>query len=435
MLQALVAFLPVALTFPENPNSIDSPLAWHPLSTGIGKLPPGSLRAWWDASKLNANDIYWGYPNLAHNDLCGTQYGYSGSSAENSNVMTINGSQFLRGAAYPGLLFKLEGDTNDTLYRIDSILNSNTFIIAPSMHPPFINSRLYVAQLVRWPDASGNREDMGFWAVGDTYTPGIYILDGVSGAVYRDGHIYHYGNGAQRFVSLTPNDTLGLGYRNYSGFREAVTIHEMFIGLGDLNHHLRQNIEGYLAWKWQIADRLPKQHLYASSLPSNIWSPAQLGNDLQLWLDANHSSSLFSDNDCMTTAEPNSTVGCWKDLSPYQRNLYQSEFGINSEQVAYRVHQGLAGVSLQPMSPNRAKSMSTQEGAMWLNEQNFFLVIVAQKEARPYYSRYVGGPVEIGSKRFFPFIHNLCIGTETVENNPNALNSLQASARYFNCAR
>jgi hypothetical protein len=89
MLHAALAFLPVALTFPENPNSIDSPLAWHPLSTGIGKLPPGSLRAWWDASKLNANDVYWGYPSLTDAHPCLGHAQYLGNGTQNQNILTI----------------------------------------------------------------------------------------------------------------------------------------------------------------------------------------------------------------------------------------------------------------------------------------------------------------------------------------------------------
>jgi hypothetical protein len=138
----------LALTFPENPNSIDSPLAWNPLSTGIGKLPPGSLRGWWDASKLNANDVYWGYPSMT--DLsspvpCWGHWLYRGNGAQNQNILTLD-SSFLNGAAQPGLLLKIEGEA--TIYQVVSVLNANTLIVSPHFTSSFTNQPILVAQLL-----------------------------------------------------------------------------------------------------------------------------------------------------------------------------------------------------------------------------------------------------------------------------------------------
>jgi hypothetical protein len=417
MLQAMVAFLPLALTFPENPNSIDSPLAWNPLSTGIGKLPPGSLRAWWDASKLNANDIYWGYFSIPSAFVCWTHIRYQADGLLNQNLLTLKSSQEKSSLLVPGLLFKMEGG-DDTIYQIVSaVANSNSFIISPNFTANFSDTPILFANLTKWPDGSGNREHMGFWAVADTYNPSIYMLDSASGKIFRDGEVYHFGNGAQTLTGLTDSNVLRIGHAvDDWAMRNPVVVHEVIIGQGTLSAGQREDMEGYLAWKWQTQLQLPLQHSYATSAPPTPWDPSQLGNDLTFWLDANCDTSVFANSSCSEPAGEDKRVACWQDLSNYGRNVYQNA----NFPIYHTAEEGLKGVYMLQNSWENPSFLATTDGATWLNNQNYFVAIVAKRSDKNSGYHYRGGPLQIGTKSFFPFIHSNCLGTETVAGNPAA---------------
>jgi hypothetical protein len=408
MLHALVAFLPVALTFPENPNSIDSPLAWNPLSTGIGKLPPNSLRAWWDASKLNANDIYWGYPSLPLSG-CGDEFIYTASGTQGGNIITVtNSNNFLNGGNSPGLLLQIETDPGKQTYEVVSVLNSNTFTVKPALTTTFSNQALYVAQLLKWPDASGNREHMGFWSVADTYTPSIYIYEHISTRIYRDGYIYHYGHNLASH-SINANQELQLG-DNFSA-KQGVRINEVMIAKQGLDSNTRIEIEGYLAWKWQIQNNLPKEHPYSHTPPPSGWSPIELGNNLVVWLDAQNSNSLFTGIDCNNLAQTNDTIGCWRDLSPLKKRFTPVDSQI-SYSPTLKHQTGLAGLKFD--ISNNLRSNIEPLGLQ--NDSNFFIAIVTHKEAKTGNIGSLAGPIrfrEIGTNQDrmrFPFPYSTCIG-------------------------
>jgi hypothetical protein len=419
MLQALVAFLPVALTFPENPNSIDSPLAWNPLSTGIGKLPPNSLRAWWDASKLNANDIWWGYPLLyPSSGSCEGDTAYTVSGTQNSNILyvhynnTFPGSALLGGIPVDGLLFKIEHSPHNQIYQIVSTVNDNTFIVSPNFVESFWYRRLVISQLVRWPDASGNREDMGFWSKANTYSPGIYMLDAASGEVFRNGYRVIPGNSNQRLSGITAADKLSLIH--VGGWREPVVVHEILIAKGTLNPNQRTHIDGYLASKWNIHAELPQDHHYATEYaPQMPWLPSQLGNDLLFWLDANQEQTLWKNSSCDVAAQANDRIACWQDLSSYQRSL----FSQNSNFSIFYTQENLPGIFFEQYEPGTRTVLATQNGATWLNNENFFIAMVMAKKqkASGNFAGYIGGPLRIGNQDFFPFPRNLCMGVGAIK--------------------
>jgi hypothetical protein len=320
------------------------------------------------------------------------------------------------GAAQPGLLLKIEGEA--TTYQVVSVVNSNTLTVSPNFTSSFTNRPILVAQLLKWPDLSGNREHMGFWAVADTHNPGTYILDSASGKIFRDGHIYHFGNGKQAFSGLNTNDVLRIGHPPYdnAGRRNPVVVHELIIAGGSLTESQRSDIEGYLAWKWQSQEQLPTQHNYATVSPTSSWNPTLLGNALWMWLDANRSDHVFADTACNNAAVDNGQVSCWQDLSSYNRHVYQNA----NFPIRYTTHNGLKGIYIKQNSQSNPASLSMQGDATWLNNQNFFIAMVAQKAIEPDSSIYRGGPLIIGEKPFFPFIYAHCIGVEAVNGNPAA---------------
>jgi hypothetical protein len=358
------------MTFPENPNNIDSPLAWNPLSTGIGKLPPGSLRAWWDASKLNANDIWWGFVEVPHTP-CGGFEIYSASGTLGSTTLTVATNNFLFGVPPSGIMFKLQG-IGDTTYRITNVINSNTFTVTPAFSETFSGKSMLVAQLIKWPDASGNREHLGIWHVADTYSPSTYILDTPFSTVYRDGYMYHRGNGSRHLsFQFVATDKLSLRGTNLST-PEPLAVREIIIATHNTgnSNNLRVQLEGYLAWKWGSQEKLPISHLHANAPESNTWSPIALGNDLQLWFDANDIGTLFSDNGCSSSAILNGNIACWRDKSGYERHLYQLNDTIPQ---TYRVHQGRPAVWID------RGTLTQNNNITWLNNQNILVAIALDR--------------------------------------------------------
>jgi hypothetical protein len=322
---------------------------------------------------------------------------YTASGTQGGNIITVtNSNNFLNGANSSGLLLQIETDPGKQIYEVVSVLNSNTFTVKPALTTTFSNQALYVAQLLKWPDASGNREHMGFWPVADTYTPSIYMLDGNSGRTYLNGDIYHYGNGKFYFTGLNTSNKLLLN----GGAGGPVVVRELIIGNTALTDAQRIEIEGYLAWKWGSDAKLPLQHPYATAPAQAAWSPAQLGNLLELWLDANQSNSLFADTACSIPAAYGSTVDCWRDLSPHQRHFYIE--GENHH--TYKLHEDKPSVEI-------FGSNLTHNNPTWMNNQNLFIAIVLDRKPYPGLRRGAeGGPLRIHGGFAFPFPYNACIG-------------------------
>ena len=87
------------------------------------------------------------------------------------------------------------------------------------------------------------------------------------------------------------NNTNTLSYASYIG--------ELLVYTAALTNTQRQQVEGYLAWKWGIQSTLPSDHLYKNTVPGPIgisistrsmgqtnFSPARVSGCL-MWLDAN----------------------------------------------------------------------------------------------------------------------------------------------------
>ncbi len=74
-------------------------------------------------------------------------------------------------------------------------------------------------------------------------------------------------------------------------------IHEILVFNRGLGNAERQQIEGYLAWKWGFVSRLPTSHPYYSStltqreLTSSMWTPGNLGPNL--WLDTSIANNIL----------------------------------------------------------------------------------------------------------------------------------------------
>ena len=162
-------------------------------------------------------------------------------------------------------------------------------------------------------------------------TPFLFssILDGTNNTPFLNGT---QGTGSASsgnfgFNTFGLSASFGLNVQRNKGF-----IFEVIVFSSVLTSTQRQQIEGYLAWKWNLQSSLPSTHPYKSTpippllsppttapliLPNpsfSDWSPLQISG-CQLWLDATDSTSVTLNSTSVTQ---------WSDKSGNARHLTQS---------------------------------------------------------------------------------------------------------------
>jgi hypothetical protein len=90
----------------------------------------------------------------------------------------------------------------------------------------------------------------------------------------------------------------------------------------------RQQVEGYLAWKWNLSSSLSTNHPFYKVSPGPALRSIMLNPDeVYLWLDASDLSTLFQNPVGITPVTANGqSVGIWYDKSGKQRH-YSAQFG------------------------------------------------------------------------------------------------------------
>ena len=137
---------------------------------------------------------------------------------------------------------------------------------------------------------------------------------------------------------------LGGPYSNISGAGQ-VGIYEFILFNSYLSTAQRQQVEGYLAWKWGLNVNLPPTHPYKNTSAVFVTQPTTLAilganpynnktgfgtfksksiSSLQFWLDAADTSSI--------TFTSSNTISAWNDKSGNGFNLYQA---TSSNQPTY----------------------------------------------------------------------------------------------------
>ena len=110
------------------------------------------------------------------------------------------------------------------------------------------------------------------------------------------------GSGTFGAISIpTAGATTGIG--NGAGFPVKGGVNEVIVADALLSILEQQRIEGYLAWKW------------GGIAQYRAWTPADIGTDLALWLDADDASTITLNG---------STVSQWDDKSGNSRNATQA---------------------------------------------------------------------------------------------------------------
>ena len=160
---------------------------------------------------------------------------------------------------------------------------------------------------------------------------------------YRDG-ILQTSNITNAGLSASPSIPLGIGANASGDFDIGGTyaIYELVLYKSFLNDTQRQQVEGYLAWKWNLVGNLPANHpfktaqLYRNPAASvnrsmipywRLFQPTQI-QGCQLWLDG-ADSSVFSFS--------GSSVTQWNDKSGFGRNAVGTvgAYGTYSNSALY----------------------------------------------------------------------------------------------------
>ena len=152
--------------------------------------------------------------------------------------------------------------------------------------------------------------------------PFLYTASYISG-----GSSFLYLNGSQTGSNLASPTISGSGTIMIGAYRDSApanfyvgTMNEVLLYSTTLSSTQRQQVEGYLAWKWGLQSNLPNSHLYKSYPPFlpdlaappravaqalGRWNPTQIAG-IAMWLDA---------SDISTVVVSGSVVTQWRDKS------------------------------------------------------------------------------------------------------------------------
>ena len=187
--------------------------------------------------------------------------------------------------------------------------------------------------------------------IGATSMVEVVVASG-SQAVYLNGNAQTTTSSA---ITSGTTPTLTIGAWNsasgYTGFFQG-TVNEIIIYNTTLTTQQRQQVEGYLAWKWNLQTNLPPAHPYLSSfgiMPfARTFSPTDISG-CALWLDGGDANTLTLNG---------SNVSQWNDKSG---NGYNAAQATSTNQPTYNSSGGLNFT--RASNPNTSYLTTTYTGS------------------------------------------------------------------------
>ena len=181
-------------------------------------------------------------------------------------------------------------------------------------------------------DSAGNRISPGYanantqvqlYEAGWDRATVIQLSNGSTSATSAQVYSYNASNAAPLWLGAHADNTGSTGIATYwlNGY-----IAELVLYLNFPSTYERQQIEGYLAWKWGLQTSLPTNHPFRNSRPTKTtvaFQPTMLSN-LQGWFDG---------SDPLATGTPpanGASVGTWFDKSGWARNATGGTAGFYS---------------------------------------------------------------------------------------------------------
>jgi len=282
-----------------SPSAIPGCVLWldgaDPAGTGVAPSNGASVTTWVDKS------------GSGNSGTGGTAPSYNSSGINSKGVVSFNGSTaylnsqdlysnrsfsifmiIRRQGSMPGFTGLLCGSSASPNQNMTFAFRNNTDITLGF----YYNDLDYAS----FPDYTGNTSTEPAYIIEGTYTPGARVLYLNGTQVASDANSTNLGS--------DPGPVIG----GYSGQRFNGFIGDIVILNGIPDSTSRQQVEGYLAWKWGLQATLPANHPYKNgaaptfntsqitTIPLTIqknrnFVPTQTSG-LGLWLDAADSSTI-----------------------------------------------------------------------------------------------------------------------------------------------
>lgn len=264
-----------------------------------------------------------------------------------SNGLVFNNSELLRGTAN----YLQNSSTGNwsmfSVFRPTNITTNNPRILTSQGAPNNVAQFLYIESQTLtsfvWLQSGQSQAFGSSVSINTTYLASV-VNTTSNTIIYTNGTA---GTAATHGpASLSSNTYYYVGGFEAPGDRYIGSLFEIIIFGNDTTTAQRQQIEGYLAWKWSLQGNLPANHpfktappfannprlppsLYPSgpirmapsSSPFVFFSPASLSS-LATWLDATDLTTLYSDSNGTTLITSNSSpVRYWRDKSTNANNM------------------------------------------------------------------------------------------------------------------
>lgn len=156
---------------------------------------------------------------------------------------------------------------------------------------------------------------------GNTYMAS-YTWNGNRATVGINGAVPTTGSQPTPYTGVSPTILIATDYTAYL----QTVIGEILLYSTMVSDEQRQQIEGYLAWKWGLNTSIPTTHPHYSLRPfGRIFQPIDI-EKCQLWLDAADTSAVITSGTAVTA---------WIDKSGYGRTLYPATGSGTTTYVSY----------------------------------------------------------------------------------------------------
>ena len=262
------------------------------------------LQLWLDASSLTlANGaVVSSWPTSG-----GTPYTFTSSNATYLKNAQNGLGVVSFAAGQSGIVSNFALGTTQTMFMLTYAVGQTSSAVFLE-HSALVNSN---PGFLLW---TGNAANYGINAGGGlVYVNGANVtvantwmlLEGMNPDASNSNQMSFYLNGAL-YASGTAQSgstvTSTLYFNNPDRVSQPSYLAELLIYNAALTASQRQQVEGYLAWKWGIQSSLPATHMYRYINPSApITIPYSLTSGLQLWLDA---STLHAANGAVVSNWP-----------------------------------------------------------------------------------------------------------------------------------
>ena len=355
------------------------PITAVPATTAFSPTSITGCKAWFDA--FDASYTLSGTTVTGWTNKSGNANASTGSGTVSVNLATLNGKSSVRFPA-GGNYLNVGSLTYTTSYR-------NQFFVvtvgATGSTYFYLNANDAVCgQCYSWSDGDIEINKLGTGGLFTTPTGYFGTTSFVSICTSAGGNTGIWVNGVSQTLTLNNVGTggfwsTGSASPSLGGGSGTLDMYELLQYDGILTTTQRQQVEGYLAWKWGIQASLPGSHPYASINPNPTVSnkisalpfytqfrPLSAGNCV-LWLDATDPAG--------TGVQPanNSTLASWVDKSGLGNNVTQAT-SANQPTYVRGVVNGNPVVRFDGVNDSLQDSSFTALGtsnvSFWLVERN-----------------------------------------------------------------